>query len=230
MARSLTLALLREGTTDSLFLSDLLRRLMDEICSDMDLLRYPIEVGPVRDLFRESGMKRSLDSFKELAIQEKAKDSFDLLFVHADGDGNPDAIRQYQIQPIAEHIRQLSSKPDVETIAVVPVREMEAWTLVDGDALRRVFSCSLSDEQMGLPVPFRKAESLADPKACFEKCFEVIMGRRKNSRGKLRAHDFLELIGQEVSFERLRHLSAFQQLENDLRTALTQLGILKEIA
>ncbi len=222
------MALLREGTTDSLFLSDLLRRLVDEICSDMDLLRYPIEVGPVQDLSRGSGMKRSLESSKELAL--RAQGSFDLLFVHADGDGDPDAVRKQQIEPIEEHLRQYPSKKEVRTVAVVPVREMEAWTLVDGDALRRVFSCSLSDEQMGLPVPFRKAESLADPKACFEKCFEVIMGRRKNSRAKLRDCNHLVLIGQEISFDRLRLLPAFQQLEKDLRTALTRLGILKEIA
>jgi hypothetical protein len=194
----------------------------------MDLLRYPIEVGQVQDLSRGSGMKRSLESFKEQAL--RAQDSFDLIFVHADGDGDPDAVRKQQIQPIEEHLRRYPSRKEARTVAVVPVREMEAWTLVDGDALRRVFSCSLSDGQMGLPPLPRRAESLADPKACFEKCFVVIMGRRKNSRGKSRAHDFLELIGQEVSFERLRQLSAFQQLEKDLRTALTQLGILKEIA
>lgn len=110
-------------------------------------------------------------------------------------------------------------------VAVIPVRETEAWALCDGEALRRVFGVTLSDGQLGLPSALHMVECAADPKAMLESAFNSTgpSGRRR----KQSVAPMLNALGEQVSLQHLRRLKAFALLDTELREALRQLRIIR---
>lgn len=110
------------------------------------------------------------------------------------------------------------------TVGVVPVREMEAWALADGDALRGAFGAVLDDAALGIPIRPREVEGIFDPKVVLEQAYRNVVGQRR--RGKRKVADFFDVIGERVRLERLREVPAYQHFEQELRTALLELGYL----
>jgi hypothetical protein len=107
---------------------------------------------------------------------------------------------------------------------VVPVRETEAWTLADGDALRGAFGTTLGDTSLGLPYPPHKVESIRDPREVLHEALLRVVGRPHRRR---RPAQFLEAIGIRVGLQQLRRVPAFARLDDDLRDALHRLGYLR---
>lgn len=109
-------------------------------------------------------------------------------------------------------------------VAVIPIRETEAWTLVDGDAIRQVFGTTLSDSQLGIPRGAGAVESALDPKALLRSALAAT-----NPPGRKRRQSvspMLNALGESVSLERLRELSAFKRLEHELEEAFRELNII----
>jgi hypothetical protein len=111
-------------------------------------------------------------------------------------------------------------------VPVVPVRMTEAWLLVDERAIRQAADNPNGSAPLGLPA-LRHIESLPDPKqvlrraletACQKKGRRLAQFRRGLSWRVQRVADLMQ------EFQRLRELSAFQQLETDTRVALERLG------
>ena len=109
-------------------------------------------------------------------------------------------------------------------VAVIPVRETEAWALVDGDALRNIFGTTLTDGALGLPPSAGAVEAVSDPKDSLNRAFATThpTGRRR----KQGVSPLLNALGEQVSLPLLRQLTAFVSLEDELREALRQLRIL----
>jgi hypothetical protein len=105
------------------------------------------------------------------------------------------------------------------------VRETEAWSLVDGDALRLVFGTNLDDERLGLPA-IGSVESIPDPKKTLTQAFAAT--NPPPSRRRKGASPMLSALGETVSLDRLRRLNGFQRLEGELEGALRQLNVLRE--
>lgn len=148
--------------------------------------------------------------------------SFDILFVHADGGGDPQGVRASQFEPWTEWTRSQDLFRESRTVAVIPIREMEAWALADGEALRLAFGTVLSDDEMGLPDRPRDVEGILDPKKALGEIHTRVVGRRR--RKKEQTANFLSTIGERIRLERLRQVPAFRLLEQELREALEELG------
>jgi Domain of unknown function (DUF4276) len=140
--RYLALALYAEGPTDYRFLSPILRRVADDLC-----LREAAEPVSIREevlaLDAPKGERFTDRASRILAAAKAADGAFDILFVHADGAGDPRRARDERVQP-AIHL-MTAERPGWSdgVVAVVPVRETEAWALADGDALRAAFGTNL---------------------------------------------------------------------------------------
>lgn len=217
----LGLALYAEGKTDYYFLRPLLQRLCEELCTQE--ASQAVEVSTVLALDHPESKQDASREVRILAAAEQARDAWRILFVHADAAGNATHAREQLTQPAIDQLRQRFAAQGVG-VAVVPVRETEAWAINDGDALRQVFGTTLSDAEMGIPQTSAAVESTADPKAVLNTAFDATRpsGRRKRQG----VSPMLNAIGEQVSFARLRQLQAFFSLENELRLALTQLRIL----
>lgn len=220
----LQLALLAEGSSDHRFLPTILRKLAIDLCSRH--ATRPIDVADdVLDLTAlriSSDMNDEDRGEKTRKILLDAAKSFNILFVHADGGGEPQRARISQFEPWAEWTRGQDVFQESRPVAVVPVREMEAWTLADGDALRAAFGTVLSDDELGLPNRPKDVETILDPKKTLEEVHTRVVGRRR--RKKERTATFLSAIGERIRLDLLRQIPAFEVLDGDLQQALRDLG------
>ncbi|MBW4669332.1 MAG: DUF4276 family protein [Cyanomargarita calcarea GSE-NOS-MK-12-04C] len=159
-----------------------------------------------------------------LEAAREANGAFNILFVHTDGAGDSAAAYEQRIKPAAQRIAVELSGQQERTVGVVPVREMEAWTLADGDALRGAFGTVLDNTGLGIPTKAREVEGLFDPKQILEQAYTKVIGGKRRARRK--AADFFDAIGERVRLERLREVPAYQSFEEELHLALIELGYL----
>lgn len=221
--RNLGLALYAEGPTDYYFLRPLLLRVCEDIC--LREARTNVDVSEVLALDHPPALD---DARREDRITEAARlalGAWNVLFIHADGASNPARMLREQVDPALQKLGARFGRATAG-VPVVPVRETEAWAIVDGDALRKVFDTRLSDTEMGLPASAREIERVPDPKEVLENACKLATqpGRRRKPAS---ASPYLNALGEQISLERLRGLEAFQRFESDLRDALARLNVLR---
>lgn len=219
--RYLGLALFAEGSTDYRFLSPLLARVVEDLL--LERASAALDISPMIELKEPDEFRGETRARKILEAARTVVGGFHILFVHADGDGDPVRARREQAEPgITEFLGEF---PDgYAGVAVVPVREMEAWAIADGDALRAAFGTTLSNQQLGIPARTRDIERNADPKRVLEQAYARVLGGAPRGPRKT-AVAFLDLLGQTVSLDRLGELSAFRQLRQDIASALQTLHV-----
>ena len=222
MARSVSIGLFPEGPTDARFFFSVLRRLVVDLCgrAQVDVPEEVIDLS--EEEVRQTGARRE-DRILQATRRNAA--SLSLVFVHADGAGAPERMRVEQCEPGIALIHQTFPER-LRAIALVPIREMEAWALVDGDAIREVTGSRLGDAALGLPSRVATVEAITDPKAKLQSVFALACPR-SSRRSQERHGAYLGLLGEAVRLVRLRELEAFQRLEQDTRLALEHLGVLR---
>lgn len=218
----LGIALYAEGPTDYYFLRPLLQRLCEDICVRES--PHMVEFSEVLALDHSLKTKDSSRAQRILDAAKAARGVWRVLFVHADGANDPARAREQLVQPALALLQQ-EMVQDGCGLAVIPIRETEAWAIWDGDALRQVFGTTLSDQALGLPATANLVESVADPKAVLNNAFNATQpsGRRK----KQGISPMLNALGEQVSLPQLRQIPGFSQFEAELKQALVQLQILK---
>ncbi len=209
----LGLALIAEGPTDYRFLSVVLYRLTEDLC-----LRHgttTIEVGQLvpLDLNRATTRDRTT---RIVEAARQASGSYHVLFLHTDGDGDYEAALRERFEPWKRGLAGVAQQ-DERAVAVVPVREMEAWALCDGEALRGAFGSTLEDQRLGVPRRPADVERVLDPKRKLQSAYERAFRPRRPKRSAAAA---LEAIAERARLDYLRQVPAFLRLENDLREAL----------
>lgn len=220
--RYLGLALYAEGPGDYQFLSPLLQRLCDALCREAAM--QPVDIGDIVGLDHSAAVSDRPRAERILDAARAHAGAWQLLFVHGDGAADPMAARARLTQPALDLLAgEFGGRG--RGVAVVPIRETEAWAICDGDALREVFGSTLDDRQLGLPPSPRDAETVVDPKRLLAEAFS----RSNPSPRRLRrgVSPMLNALGGAVSLVRLRQLSAFQLLEAELRQALKDLRVLR---
>jgi hypothetical protein len=223
----LGLALFAEGPTDYRFLPPVLRRTTEELCSMEGRTTVAISEEVLKlNLYLPQEYRDADLATKILEAAKTAKGAYNILFIHTDGAGNPEDAYNQRVQPAKERIAAEVSSQLERTVGVVPVREMEAWTLVDGDALRHAFGAVLDDKALGIPPRPVEVEGILDPKQTLNQAYANVVGAKR--RRRTTAADFFEVIGERVQLSRLRQVPAFGRFEQELRTALVELNYLSE--
>lgn len=208
--RRLSVGLFAEGSSDYDFFRPLLRRVLEDLCSQ----GTPVLIGDAVAL-RGTGDRRE-DKIDDAVA--RARDAIDLVVIHADGAGQPDRIRGQQIEPG----RRRSEALGIPAVGMVPVREMEAWALCDGEAIRRTWGTRLDDGTLGIPSRAADVERITDPKATLNAIHAMVV----RARGRTAVTTHLPRLAEELSLARLRLVPAFIAFEADCRSALERLGYL----
>lgn len=219
--RYLGLALYAEGPRDYHFLEPLLHRVCAQICVAES--PHVVEVSDVRGLDHPSDLRDAPRHTRVVAAAKEGFGAWQLLFVHADGAGDPNGARENLVAPAIRALQAEFGETGIG-VAVIPVRESEAWALADGNALRSVLGTTLSDDELGLPVGAAGIESDADPKATLDRAFKATNPTRL--RGRLGTSPYLKALGGQIDLARLEALPAFALLQRDIRGALGRLNIL----
>lgn len=219
--RYLGLALYAEGPTDYRFLSPLLQRLCEDLCT-----REAVDTVEISPMLPLDDPEHARGLGREKRIQEAARaarGAWNILFVHTDGEGDPVRAAAERIEPALTRLKEFSGDTEIG-VAVIPVRETEAWAILDGDALRQVLGITLTDRAMGLPRMAREAERTLDPKALLSQAFKATnpTGRRKS----MGISPYLSALGEQVALDKLRGTESFAKLEAQLTAALRSLALL----
>ncbi|WP_438034971.1 hypothetical protein [Sorangium sp. So ce204] len=193
-----------EGRSDYDFLLPLLNRLLSSLASSL----FPGACDVEDSLGIDAPYPAPSERAERIAAAIADRRAECTLFViHADGAGDPRYARQSCLDPGIDAARRAS--PDVVTVPCVPVRETEAWLLVDAEVFRPWLG---SDAHSALPA---EPEREADPKLTLGRLLKVKEGRMRRKPERL-----YRLFGEEVSLEALRALPAFQLFEAELVEAI----------
>ncbi|MEQ4302501.1 hypothetical protein ABNF97_14080 [Plantactinospora sp. B6F1] len=192
--------------TDDQFLPRLLGRALTELC--WTEFADPVEVADVQPLRDRKGPCALPDVIK--LVQRNAA-SFSIIFFHHDQGASADRVEEEWLRPL----RQIWGDRPEHLVAVVPVRETEAWLLADGDGLRRALGVRWTDTAMGLPAHPKDVERIADPK----RVLNEVLARVRRSIG-----DHYGQLGELVSLDRLSTVPAYRRWWTDTRDTLTRIG------
>jgi len=221
--RYLGSALYAEGPDDYYFLMPLLRRVCEKLCREGN--RGEVEIGEIYPLDDpdEEELEDQTRATRIATAARTAEGAWHILFVHTDAGGNPRQAHNQRIAPALEQLADLLvGEQRRRGIAVVPIRETEAWTLVDGNAFRDAFGVNLTDVELGLPPHVRGVEMITDPKAELAGIFKNALGETRRKVG-----DYLAALGERVSLQQLSYVPAFRELLADLTQALRELRFLE---
>jgi len=145
----------------------------------------------------------------------------DLLFVHRDADA---VGRDARVNEIRVALEGLGITPPV--VCLIPVRMLEAWLLIDEQAIRLAASNPRGRQPLGIPA-LRALEGLASPKDTLDEALiaasETTGRRRKQFRSGLasaryRVSSLINDLGP------LRNLPGFAAFEAELKHQLRQNG------
>ncbi|WP_298621425.1 DUF4276 family protein [uncultured Zoogloea sp.] len=217
----LGLALYAEGPTDYYFLRPLLQRLCEDICARES--RQPVEFSAVLELDDPPQLKNASRDVRILGAAEAARGAWQVLFVHSDGETAPAKVRAERTEPAIALLHQTFGEAHAG-VAVIPIRETEAWAMFDTDAVREVFGTTQTAGDLGLPLAAAAAEAASDPKRTLDEAF--LATKPSGRRRKQGVSPMLNALGEQVSLQRLRELPSFQSLETELRQALQYMRIL----
>jgi hypothetical protein len=223
VSHALGLSLSTEGVTDQAFLTPLIRRVVEALLQEHITEDQPdteiILVG-VRDL-NLLGRDYDGDVYNRLTgASPVGAQLYEVFFIHADGGNGYELIQDNVLRPKVTTINA-AYEYEGRYVRVVPVREMEAWAIADGDAIRKAFKVTLSDDQLGVPSPPRSAEKVLDPKARLQEMAERAFGRRRAK--KLGISRFLSLIAEYSSIERLMLVPSFDRFYQETDEAVKDL-------
>lgn len=215
----LSWAALCEGASDRAYFEVLIPRLMQDISDTHGLGKTDIP-GPVMML-----TSRSIQQFAKEACE--AKDSFCLVFVHADTGGrNLEAAIEARSCAYCAAIKDLCAWPLVRCVVIMPRTETESWLLADPAAVTAALGFTGSPAAIGLPANAREAERLAQPKAALETAVRAVRGKNR----RFNVQQLFSLIAQKQSIAALRHAPSFVDFETSLHEALADLRCVRALA
>ena len=141
----------------------------------------------------------------------------DLLFVHRDADQADSRPRRKEIENALVEARK-SSHLIIPAVPVIPIRETEAWLLVEEKAIRLAASNPNGTRDLMLPA-LKNIEKCADPKKELERVLRAASERSPQRLKRFDTRTAMARVVEHISdFSALRTLSAFQNLESDLAT------------
>jgi hypothetical protein len=153
-----------------------------------------------------------------LSVALDLEPSANLVFAHRDADAPDENQRVVEIEVAARGLRY-------QTVPVVPVRETEAWLLLDERSIRSVVENPSSSVELGLPRP-EDAENVSNPKRKLREILVLASGLR-GRRLKALKRDFprhrSRLLERLDCDGLLGQVPAWQRLERRTREALRML-------
>ena len=197
--------LLSEGTTDA-NLIPIINWTLREAAG------VPVAEGVRANLQK---LPRPPGSFVERIISAVDLFPCDVLFIHRDADGEQPEERHAEIREAVS--QAIGDGCKVPAVAVVPVRETEAWLIFDERAIRNAAGNPNSNVPLNLPS-LSKVEGRPNPKSDLRTALISASGLNGRRRKKFRDSQALWRIVDFIDdFSPLRRLPAFRVFEETIR-------------
>jgi hypothetical protein len=214
---TLSLALYCEGNTDKHFLPKVIERTAEKIILS-HATNYDILPVTVTDVAKQ---ERGQDIL-QAAMQAYG---YHILIVHKDADHRTyEETKTQCIEPGCTLIQRSHQEVCKKLVPIIPVREVEAWMIADGEALRNLLEIRESLRNLRLPRRAILVESDPDPKVTLTRIIAKAESERHHRR--IERKGFYESLAQEVRLERLDQVPAYKKFSDDLSETLRDLSII----
>jgi hypothetical protein len=163
------------------------------------------------------------DTGDVLAKVNAAKEFYpsDIIFYHRDAESTDNKVFERRKEEIRKQIRE--SRLD-NVICVVPITMMEAWLLIDENAIRRASGNTNADLKNHLPNVSR-LEKIRDPKKELHELLRAASGLTGRRLKKFNEHKAVHLVSEYITdFSLLRNLKAFVDMETDLKLVVEKIA------
>jgi hypothetical protein len=136
----------------------------------------------------------------------------DVLFIHRDAENQGSKLRFSEIDKAIQ-----ASEVNINHVPVVPIRMQEAWLLIDENALRQAAGNPKGSEKIEFPK-IKMLESMPDPKNKLYGLLRQASGLKGRNLKKFNVTERIFRLAELITnFGALRGLSAFNQLESDVK-------------
>ena len=140
-----------------------------------------------------------------------------MLFVHRDAES-------LELKKITERKKEVfdavSATSSFRTIAVIPIKMMETWLLIDEEAIKKAAGNRNYKGNIELPA-IQNLEKEQDPKGLLHNLLKKASGLKGRNLERFNAHQAVHLVAENIeNYSILRKLAAFQTFEEDLKMAL----------
>lgn len=219
--KSVAVALYAEGSTDQLFLPEVIRRTAKQNLNQSG--HQYIDVKPVDPIsFSKTGMKQD-----ECILQAARRAAnYNILIVHADADHHTaDRALKERFNPGYLLVQQAQEEVCRCVLPIVPVQMTEAWMLADPEALIAALGTSKNAQELDLPLKAKLVETDSDPK----KTLKMIVGKANTHRSRRRHLEvtaLYTLLSRTVDLSRLRNVPAYQRFVHDLVNAFRTINLI----
>lgn len=155
-------------------------------------------------------------SKKDVALQVKAAKEnypFDVLVYHRDAESND--LKMVNKRKL-EVLEQIGNEDKNTVVCVVPVRMMETWLLISGEAIKKAAGNRCFTGEIDLPVVSRLEQESA-PKVLLHQRLTQASGLKGRRLKKFNVHKAVHLVAENIrDYASLRNLAAFRVFESDL--------------
>jgi hypothetical protein len=212
----LLIGLYTEGTTDTRFLTNVVKKTFEEVCiecpKDMEIL----DILPVKVI---------KSSFVEDVMNASRQSGITVLCVHVDADDSSDEkVYRNKITPALLMIEKTEDDICKTIVPIVPVQMTEAWMLSDKALLKKEIGTNMTDRDLGID---KEPERYSDPKETIKNAIRIAQrNKQKRHRRDLNISDLYMSTGQSVSIEKLKRLPSYNKFQDNIRNALRKLNYL----
>ena len=222
MPNILLLGYTAEGSTDKRFFEPIIERTFNHILIDSN-----IEIDVYRPMFLS---KKSTGGFNESLTTtaiEAADNGIMILCVHCDADAAADKETFInKINPAFSTIKNYSNPSTSickNLCAIVPVYMTESWMLADKELFKDAILSDKSNEELGIQ---HAPENYNDPKNVINEAIRISQEALPKKSRNFAIADLYQPLGQQISIDKLMHLSSFRKFANAARSALMELHYL----
>jgi hypothetical protein len=147
---------------------------------------------------------------------KQAKDYFpyDILFIHRDAEKNDNAMVDRRIEEIK---REIGIEEFERTVCIIPVRMMEAWLLINEDAIMKAAGNRSYNQPMNLPAP-KALDREKKPKEVLHTLLRNASGLKGRRLSTFNSNYAVHLVAEYIDdYSPLRQLQAFNAFELELK-------------
>lgn len=211
--RELRFTLLCDGTSDKALIP-IISWLLRDLLPDVSLQSHYADFGFLKNPPPSSALDQRM-------VKAVTLYPCDILFVHRDAEKEAFQSRKDEILKFFQKIKKPFSE---KLVPLVPIRMMETWLLIDEKALKMAAGNRNYAQKIDLPRS-KNLEALSDPKDYLHSLLKEVSGLKGRKLQNLKVSQTVHLIADSIEdYSQLRLLTAFQQLEKDVKAVLTELG------
>lgn len=210
----LFLAFSGEGPTDHRFIPILIERIIQE---------FFFEKAITAEFSWITFSKNGSSHDNILKVCSDAFDQHCILFHRDSGNISwNEAYENHFASAVAKIDEDLENHYNKNLIPVIPVRETEAWMLVNKALLKAKIETDLSDNDLLLTYKVSRIEEIGDPKSVVEKAIlkyhESLTPKQR--RYAVKIGELYDLVASEVPISDLDKLDAFSKMKKTLVATL----------